>query len=200
MADFPTRTPSDLHIQATPELLDGWCGPVVLTSRSGLTRLCWMDGELYDSSGWCEDSEQYIPMLRLDLARAECRDRVARVAGVALGIHTTGGAKWVHRGGCEWALRGDPWRGMSTGSPPLDYSERRLCPYLTDGIRRLGDRRGMGSLWSCVPALADLDPTDDTRLPDGSRRVDAQALGLVWEAVCAEADRRKGLSSADQIR
>ena len=30
-----------------------------------------------------------------------------------------------------------------------------------------------------VPTLADLDPTDDTRLPDGSRRVDAIALGRV---------------------
>jgi hypothetical protein len=34
-----------------------------------------------------------------------------------------------------------------------------------------------------VPALDDLDPADDTRLPDGSRRVDAIALGRVCRHV-----------------
>jgi hypothetical protein len=36
-----------------------------------------------------------------------------------------------------------------------------------------------------VPALDDLDPADDTRLPDGSRRVDAIALGRVCRHVAA---------------
>jgi len=34
-----------------------------------------------------------------------------------------------------------------------------------------------------VPALADLDPTDDTRLPDGARVVDVQALAIVLRQV-----------------
>lgn len=34
-----------------------------------------------------------------------------------------------------------------------------------------------------VPATADLDPHDDTRLTDGSRRVDALALAAAWRAV-----------------
>ncbi|MCA9566943.1 MAG: hypothetical protein KC656_03835 [Myxococcales bacterium] len=34
-----------------------------------------------------------------------------------------------------------------------------------------------------VPATADLDPHDETRLPDGSRRVDALAMAAVWRAV-----------------
>lgn len=37
-----------------------------------------------------------------------------------------------------------------------------------------------------VPALADLDPTDDTRLPDGSRVVDALALKAVVEHLIAQ--------------
>ena len=34
-----------------------------------------------------------------------------------------------------------------------------------------------------VPALADIDPHDDTRLPDGSRLVDALALAIVAREV-----------------
>ena len=34
-----------------------------------------------------------------------------------------------------------------------------------------------------VPALADLDPTDDTRLPDGARVVDVRALAIVCQHV-----------------
>lgn len=37
--------------------------------------------------------------------------------------------------------------------------------------------------------VADLDPHDDTRLPDGSRRVDALALAAVWRAVAGEVTR-----------
>ena len=37
-----------------------------------------------------------------------------------------------------------------------------------------------------VPALAHLDPTDDTRLPDGSRRVDALALKAVVEHLISQ--------------
>lgn len=34
-----------------------------------------------------------------------------------------------------------------------------------------------------APALADLDPTDDTRLPDGTRVVDVRALAIVCQHV-----------------
>jgi hypothetical protein len=39
-----------------------------------------------------------------------------------------------------------------------------------------------GKWCASVPSLADLDPNEGTRLPDGSRRVDAEALARV--AVC----------------
>lgn len=39
------------------------------------------------------------------------------------------------------------------------------------------------SLDQHIPALADLDPTDDTRLPDGARVVDVRALAIVCQHV-----------------
>ena len=36
---------------------------------------------------------------------------------------------------------------------------------------------------SVLPTLADLDPTDDTRLPDGARVVDVRALAIVCQHV-----------------
>ena len=52
------------------------------------------------------------------------------------------------------------------------------------GTPEHGGRRVFGSVdlpWqgTYVPALADLDPNDDRRLPDGSRWVDAEALRRV---------------------
>lgn len=57
------------------------------------------------------------------------------------------------------------WRGMWD----LDAPSRRLC----FGVAVAGRSH------LAVPALADLDPLDDTRLPDGSRWVDAEALRRV---------------------
>lgn len=45
------------------------------------------------------------------------------------------------------------------------------------------DHRGPVTTWVRLPALAEIDPHDDTRLPDGSRLVDALALAAVCRAV-----------------
>lgn len=86
-------------------------------------------------------------------------------------------AWWLSRGCWEGAPDGDPsartiyWRARETWSgdpvPTLFLSTPEF---------------GRGDiLWtlSRVPTLADLDPTSDERLPDGSRLVDALALARV---------------------
>jgi hypothetical protein len=166
-----------LLIPATPELLDGWCGPVVVEHSSG--RWLW-DGEdecLVDADGELHTPDMYgdrdgvvlgvgtadVRALMLDLARAECRDRVARVladAAVGPGGHTSGsewGCQWGRHGGGSWLLNGV-------------------------GDLRFADEPGSDDAIH-VPALADLDPNDDTRLPDGSRLVDALALAAVAREV-----------------
>ena len=51
-------------------------------------------------------------------------------------------------------------------------------------VSRRGGRRQREQV--VVPALAHLDPTDNTRLPDGSRVVDALALKAVVEYLLAQ--------------
>lgn len=78
-----------LHIPATRELLDGWTGPVVFDGYETVIR--WFDGatdvwiiESPDGDGyWFSPTNVDNWPLRLDLSRAECRDRAARVTKMA---------------------------------------------------------------------------------------------------------------------
>lgn len=156
-----------LLVPATRALLEGWCGPVVTSSMAGAgvsdgSAVLRVDsGERCRVVGWSYD---WYPLRNvfLDLSRAECRDRVARVVLVSEG-HPSAPAWWYRIGASDaaWALHpaGTCIQFMpSTG----------------------GGRRATYDGWGCpVPALADLDPNDDTRLPDGSRLVDALALAAV---------------------
>lgn len=104
-----------------------------------------------------------------------------RHCGWALDLHDATGrahaAWWLSRGCWVGAPDGDPsaraifWRARETWNgdpvPTLYLSTPEIGRY--------------DILWtpSRVPALADLDPTSDTRLADGSRLVDALALARV---------------------
>ena len=124
---------SDLLLKATPSLLDGWCGPV---SR----QIPECD---FEPGPFAWPSEQTVGWVlhcySLDLSRAECRDRVARL----LRRNKYGLQLWL------------------------------------DGHRVMVSAKSATAFYE----MHDLDPNDDTRLPDGSRLVDAQALLLVAREV-----------------
>jgi hypothetical protein len=135
-------TDTRLLIPATPELLEGWCGPVVVTWLQGWTETAaCFEGRIFICEGdWpVEDMPDY-GAVHLDLSRAEVRDRVARVVGPGVGamVLATGMLSGAHR-----------HRVIASRAPHLD-------------------------------------PTDDTRLPDGSRLVDALALAAVAREVTGE--------------
>lgn len=140
--------PHDLMIPATPELLDGWCGPVRTNSGlAGPSRFVFLyrsksrPGEAVCACR-ATGNVRGIPFaaLFLDLARAECRDRVARVLRPSC------------QNGVELRFDG---RSLYVGGHP--------------STRAWYEAQG-------------LDRDDDTRLPDGSRLVDALALAAVWRA------------------
>lgn len=160
---------ADLLLPATPELLDGWCGPVVLrvdehdaevvvvTYRPDTN----MVGISYKRQPYIEGQWAPLDCILLDLSRAECRDRVARVLAAVVYdadlVLTT-----APRFFCAWT-RDRKW-----------CMDAEVVRHARDGSRSGGCAGG--EWWK---SLADLDPHDDTRLPDGSRLVDALALHAV---------------------
>lgn len=78
--------PSDLPpllLQAKPDLLDGWCGPVMAGRTPERTNPCALLRPGSRKDTWVTSAYSYsldCGAIWLDLARAECRDRVARVA------------------------------------------------------------------------------------------------------------------------
>lgn len=164
---------SDLLIEATPELLQGWTGPVLADDAPAIAD----NGEVLVTGKWWWWGNFTI---RLDLSRAEVRDRVARCLAAVEGIEP--GGCWDWTGGPNWALWCRAPKGQHAGSPAIDSYRRAYVPEVTKEMRRTMERHDIGRLYRAVPALADLDPSSDERLPDGSRRVDALALARCWEA------------------
>lgn len=146
-----------LLVPATQALLDDWCGPVLVDGLPSITNLgevLWRGPGQGEPRWWYWENPDRV---ELDLRFAECRDRVCRVliASRRPVMRAHHGARFrpgVTRG--IWVLHGDQSESETFAAS------------------------GLGS-WTGVPALADLDPTDDTRLPDGSRLVDALALAAI---------------------
>lgn len=172
-----------LLIPATPALLDGWCGPILTAHNGHALALAGADGypgaEVY---GLCLETGAYrhasISEARLDLARAEVRDRVCRVL--------------AERVNC----------GPKPG-PAFSFWHDYNCRGRTYRLSRpagigSGDAGGAvfiapGDEWiafvpahqvAChIPALGALDPALPNLLPDGSRLRDALALAAVARQV-----------------
>lgn len=146
-----------LLVSATQELLDDWCGPVLvdgLPSIANLGEVLWRGPSQAEPRWWYWKNPDRVD---LDLRFAECRDRVCRglIASRRPVMRAHHGARFrpgVTRG--VWVLHGDQSESETFAAS------------------------GRGG-WTCVPGLADLDPSDDTRLSDGSRLVDALALAAV---------------------
>lgn len=107
---------------------------------------------------WWSEPESWM---MLDLSDASTADRCARwLAGrVGLEVGCTAPGWFFHEAMVAWLLgrgRRDTTRLFAQNGPDIDY---------------------------VVHTLADLDPTDDRRLPDGSRYVDRLALALVCRHV-----------------
>jgi hypothetical protein len=166
-----------LLIPASPALLDGWVGPVLVDDGSGDLLPCVHLGVAHEWEGWVALGElgtrpgqpvvdalqRPISDVFLDLRRAEVRDRCARV--VAPLVFDDLDAEDVILSAC-----GGP--GQFAVSPMFGMGIS-ICTV------KVGDR------WRGREECDHLDPMDDTRLPDGSRRVDALALAaVVRQVVC----------------
>jgi hypothetical protein len=115
-----------------------------------------------------DDTWDWLPrgVVFVDLADPATADRVARWLAARVGLEVGCTApRWNHSGRRgTWAITGDADAALFHGSePPRNWRGR--------------------TRWKpaeiVVPALAALDPSDDRRLPDGSRYVDRLALALV---------------------
>lgn len=160
---------SDLLVPATADLLRGWTGPVVFggwpvaLAGIGIVRATGSVAPTEEAYGLCMETGAYrtapVAEVTLDLARDEAADRCARVVAERVGIPSTPTWFW-HSAMGGWLL--------GTGRPPT--------------CRLFG---GKGSGYDhIVPALAALNPNDDTRLPSGARLVDRLALAAVVREVC----------------
>lgn len=115
-----------------------------------------------------------LSTLALDLTDATGRAHAAWWLASAVGLHSPTTSRWSP-GASVWTIECDaqstPWVRTFT---PTDL------------------------LWSGeqVPALDDLDPNDDRRLPDGSRWVDAEALRRVVLHVAGVA---KAVAAAPEV-
>ena len=183
-----------LPVASCPGILDGWCGPVVVETVTG-----WREAAVVGDyivlvtdrgRAFVEVAGAAVePYIYIDLSRAECRDRVARLMAIRFDLPP--GVAWLT---LRAGRREDRWPvygkrddgGIVIGCRPEVIPTHAVLSTRPDTGRTsivLGGwqvpYKTRDFFEAVVPALADLDPNDDTRLPDGSRRVDALALRAV---------------------
>ena len=174
---IPAAAHHDNPVRPTDRLLDGWVGPV--TSRfDGEGDEPWASFGLQDADGdWLvhpgSGNLRWVPLaaLRLALSRAEVYARVVTRLGLLEG-HARA-AMW-HRSRTFWSNGVKAW-GYQYPTPSVDYPGSEVV------CTRVFASAPDWSRGACVvPALAALDPDDNTRLPNGLLRVDLLALRVVW--------------------
>ncbi len=168
-------TDDRLLIPCTRALLEGWTGPVHGYVSGGLPTRAVCIGD-FDANGdvylWTEVGSDPVPpsSLSLDLSRAECRDRVARVL-----VATYRPARS--------ACTAPDWYWCDDGDDGPQAEPEWTLNQGADLLRWYVPGPARSDHEVSVPALGAVDPGDGARLPDGSRIVDALALAAVWREV-----------------
>jgi hypothetical protein len=150
-----------LLVTCTRKLLEGWTGPVHGLVHNGVPVRAVSIGD-FSGDGramlWTDvgDWLMFPGDLSLDLSRAECRDRVLRAAVQRV---ANDGAPRPYLQCPTFSCCGPAWildTDSSSHTTPFKWYDS---------------------------ADLQIDPNDNTRLPDGSRLVDALALAAVWREV-----------------
>ncbi len=143
-------TDEDLMVQATSDMLDGWCGPGRHRQHGRIVIMGWNrlpggpagDDDAYaiqvvqTGAGMWAQPEDVL----LDLRRPECRDRAVRVLAKRWRITPTEAATGLGR-----AMDGDP--------RALSYLSDAQAPDLTDIPADLpSDLRAAAALGACLRA------------------------------------------------
>jgi hypothetical protein len=154
-----------LRASDCPGVLRGWTGAVIAETRVGLRHGVYCDdvGRVWYPDEVVAHHEEVTgedaAHLLLDLSRPEVADHVARWVAGRVGLAVGATAPGWRRAG----VRPRRW-WLDSG-----------VPFEAPGASRTG-LRGASIV---VPALADLDPADDTRTASGARVVDLAALVCV---------------------
>lgn len=166
-----------LLVPATPDLLDGWCGPVGVPPWNAkmLGTVVVVDTAPGARQSTCLTTLEGVvrvdhDMLFLDLSSPECADRGARVLASRLGARAGVTAPLFRRHDAtpefsSWAL----WDGEGAA-------------HIATSVPCSPTRSGHPP-WPqfYVPALAAIDPNHPRIVPSGARWVDLRALAL-WLA------------------
>lgn len=180
-------TDPPLYLRAAPALLQGWCGPLHHERFGAITATGRTDedGMWQCLSSLVDNVEPYTPEeLFFDLSQAGCRDHVARLLlqsvkhrhGRTSKLHPVvwvGPARAVllpHRfseEGREGSVRLDGFCATCDDERDRDGHTYIHQDWLLE--YRDGTYQGSDRFW-------DLDPTDDRKLADGTRLMDAMAL------------------------
>jgi hypothetical protein len=165
-----------------------WPGAVV-SEADGLRFVCGTGAVHPDSVRDPAGAYHPVEHLYLDLTHRMTRLEVMARLGERLNWRRGAQVGWV----CIWM------------HPPDDATERerrmyedanrtwRLIAVADNLMQDWAGRTLRNQTSTCtIPALAELNPADDTRLPDGARRVDVQALAIVAAHVSGSASSRPG--------
>jgi len=133
----------------------GTVGTVAHRGRMGGWEVATCPPDVWSPRTYLTDVED----LHLDLTHRPTRLEVMARLGARVGADVSEGVLWFRM----FARR--TWMLDGNGGQPGTWAPEE------DGDA------------SILPALADLDPTDDTRLPDGARVVDVRALAIVCQHV-----------------
>lgn len=162
-----------LRLPLTRNMVRGWCGPVLVKTRLlGWQEAAYLEmesgtGLLTYQDASVEDVDLDYAEICFDLTRAECRDRVVRLVAMCVEPGASGPFVWG-----RWPLRSI---GGARGSGMWAIRTSSFLERVFVGWEASDWRREV----QIVAGLAELDPSDQTTLSDGSFLVDALALAII---------------------
>lgn len=207
----PRALGGGLKLFATVSLLQAWHGPVLVHGEPHVLVRLFDEArpgghDLTSAAPWAWVSHQHtaeahrvsVTDIELDLARTEVRTRVARV--VANALYLPEGVAWLttrpSRIEPRWPVYyTHPDGGIRYGVEPMGLPPSAILSVTPDAKGRSAVSIGA---WQVpyktsatyfpyvVDGLRGLDTEDDTRVGDGTKRVDALALAIIARALLPE--------------